>query len=54
MADKTFTIIDDATGKRVGEQTVSGDFAPVLLQGQRAEMAEKPKAETKKAADKAE
>jgi hypothetical protein len=54
MADKTFTIIDEATGKKVGEQTLSDDYAPVLMQGQRAELAEKPKAETKKAADKAE
>jgi hypothetical protein len=38
--DTTFTIIDERTGKKVGEQTVAGDFAPMLLDGQRAEKKE--------------
>jgi hypothetical protein len=41
MAEKTVTyVIKDADGKKVGEQTVAGDFSPHLLAGQRAELAE--------------
>jgi hypothetical protein len=51
MAEKTNTfVIKDATGKKVGEQTVPENFAPHLMAGQRAELVEpKPKAEAKAA-----
>ncbi|MFC0410974.1 hypothetical protein [Roseomonas elaeocarpi] len=34
----TFAIIDVASGKQVGEQTCDANLAPVLLDGQRAEV----------------
>jgi len=42
----TFAIIDAATNKEVGRQTCDANLAPVLLDGQRAEVAT-PKAAAK-------
>ncbi|EHM01421.1 hypothetical protein HMPREF9946_02160 [Acetobacteraceae bacterium AT-5844] len=44
MAEKTKTfVIRGADGKKAGEQTLQEAFAPILGQGQTAELAEKPK-----------